>query len=546
MFGIKRRQIGRMLFYENILMGILALTTGILAGSLLSKLFVMILFRLMDYTTYVQYFIIPEAILNTVIIFAVLFLLTSIHGFTLIYRFKPIELFKAEKAGDKEPKTSIIIAIGSIILIGTAYYIALNFKFIPNFILYALSTVSLVIIGSFGFFSASTLFLIKLAKKNKKRYYKGVNMIGTSQLLYRIKGHARTLALISILSATTLTAMGVTFSLAYDLAKNVDNQHLYSYEYISSDKSLNQKVENVIKKYPTHEIIKSVEIDLLHFQGALIDTETAPYVPGNRFYLISQNKINEVLNHLGIENLIKINHSNEVVIFNQYFRERFEKSYVGMTAKINYNNKKEFFKVTDLKKYNFLNHYLPGLTMVVHDDIYKRLLKDAEVRRFNVYEISNKKKSEQLTKEIEQIVPKDADLKSYYTSYRTTFESKGISLFIGSFLGLVFLVATGSIIYFKQLTEANAEKARYKILTNIGVSKKEIGSSIARQILFVFALPLILGIIHSIVGLIALSKMINANLIVPVTYTIGAYTLIYLIYYVLTVSSYSKIVNSNE
>ena len=546
MFGIKKKQIGRMLFYENIIMGILALAAGIIAGSLLSKLFVMILVRLMGYTFYVNFVIIPKAIIYTSAVFAILFLITSIHSYTLIYRFKLIELFKAEKTHESEPKASLFIAIVSILLIGFAYDIALNLKFLPNFLLYVLSTILFVILGSFGFFSSSILFFIKLAKKKKKRYYKGINMIGISQFFYRIKGHARTLAMIAVLSATTLTAMGFAFSLSYDISTKMEQRSPYSYEYISSDENLDIKVEEVIGKYPEHQIISSIEIDLLRFKGKLIDTDSSPFLPGNQYYLISQSKINEVFKTLGFKDQITLDNSNEVILFNEYLNEMFDKSYKGMTAKIEFDDKEESFKVKNYRMENFINRDLPGLPMIVADDVYQRLYKYGTIRRIHGYNVANEKKSAALTEELKYIIPQEASLFSYYSYYPSLIETRGMSIFIGSFLGLVFLVATGTIIYFKQLTEATAEKKRYKILKNVGVSKKEIRNSIARQIFLIFALPLVLGIAHSVVALTALAKLLNTNLIIPVASTIGAYTLIYLFYYLITVNSYTKIVNSNN
>ncbi|MMZ65744.1 Bacitracin export permease protein BceB [compost metagenome] len=106
----------------------------------------------------------------------------------------------------------------------------------------------------------------------------------------------------------------------------------------------------------------------------------------------------------------------------------------------------------------------------------------------------------------------------------------------------MFLAATGSIIYFKQLTEAGSDKARYVILHKIGVKKREIRKSVAKQVLFIFALPLAFGIAHCAVALSALSKLMMANLVVPVMICMGVYVCIYLIYYLLTVHAYCKIV----
>jgi len=182
LLGIRKRQIGTMLFYENIVMGIAALCAGILIGSLLSKLFIMLLVSLMGFSANIEFMIPSKAVLNTAVVFIILFLITSIHGYRLIYRFKLIELFKAENQGERVPKTSVFLSLVSVLLIGGGYFIYT--KALSSFGVFAiLITLALTIIGTFMLFSSLTLLIIALSKKNKRRYYKGINMIGTSQLL---------------------------------------------------------------------------------------------------------------------------------------------------------------------------------------------------------------------------------------------------------------------------------------------------------------------------------------------------------------------------
>ena len=223
LLGIRKKQIARMLFYENIVMGITALVAGIFMGSLFSKLFIMLLIRLMGFSANIIFMIPSKAVLDTTVVFIILFLITSIHGYSLIYRFKLIDLFKAENQGQGEAKTSVLHSILSVLLIGGGYLIyTKGFEIFSVFTI--LITLVLTVIGTFMLFSSLTPLIIKLSKKNKKRYYKGINMIETSQLLYRIKASARTLAIIAILSATTLTAMDVSAGFYYDLTINLQKK----------------------------------------------------------------------------------------------------------------------------------------------------------------------------------------------------------------------------------------------------------------------------------------------------------------------------------
>ncbi|MFF2793750.1 hypothetical protein [Lysinibacillus xylanilyticus] len=163
----------------------------------------------MGYDVIANFSISSSAIINTAIVFLIIALISSIQGYLLIYRFKLLELFRAEAEGEKEPETSILITLLSISLIGFGYWIALQdmgeSKIWHNLGMgtTALVILMMVVIGTYFLFSKLTVTLLKLSTKNKKRYWKGSRLIGTSQLLYRIKANARTLTIIAVLSATT-------------------------------------------------------------------------------------------------------------------------------------------------------------------------------------------------------------------------------------------------------------------------------------------------------------------------------------------------------
>ena len=548
LLGIRKKEIGRMLFYENIVMGILALIAGILVGGLLSKLFIMLLIKLMGFSANISFMIPIKAVINTAVIFSILFLLTSINGYRLIYKFKLIELFKAENEGEREPKASMIRSVLAIILIAAGYL--LYTKGPLTLSVFAIPVVLiLTVIGTFLLFSSLTLLVIKLSKKNKRRYYSGINMVGTSQLLYRIKGSARTLAIIAVLSAATLTAMEVSSSFYYDLTVNLQKNHAFTYAFASNDKSIDNSFENIVSKYPKNKILSSVDMNFAKVHGFWVDADQA-----SNFYLISESNYNEVASARGLKDKVELNSDDEVVIYDEILNFTTEKNYAGKTINIDSNNQKQTLKVKDYKDYSLANTGMVRRVVVVKDEAYNKYFTKDNLYRIKGYITDNKKDSEELTNEFISIInnklPKTDgsyfNYSAYYEDYRAGLTFSGLIIFIGAFLGLVFLVATGSIIFFKQLSEANDDKNRYEILKKIGVTNKEIKASISKQIFMVFALPLVIGIIHSLVASTLLSKITRLNLTLPIIITIGAYTIIYMIYYFLTVNSYYDIINSKR
>lgn len=550
MLGVKKKQIGRMLFYENIVMGGMALAFGILIGTLFSKLFVMILINIMSFDVNVKFVISLKAIISTIKVFLVIFIIASVHSYTLIYRFQLIELFKSEKVAQKQPKASLALALLSIIFIGMGYYMALTYKFdsYSKLLIILVST----IIGTYMFFSSLLVFIVKLSKKNKVKYFRGLNMIGTSQLLYRIKANGRSLATIAVLSATTITAMGTAASLYYDQVNSIDKLTPFSYDYKSNGKSMDQQIDQIINKYPSNKLKNSTNCEVMIIDSKWPELSKMKLHPmkNSKSYVVSESGMKELYKARGLDYNISLT-SEEVIFFMPIYSNKVMENPVGKNIELKVNGKAMPLKIKVFEEGLLTNQlYIDEVvmmdTVVVKDEIYSKLYDKDKVLKWRFINIENQKESKSLTSEMEKTLGGKENLSSYYENYKFTMATFGIVIFLGFFIGFVFLICTGSIIFFKQLSEASEDKDRYVILKKIGVKKSEIRISIAKQMAFIFALPLILGITHSLVALTILKIVLSSSLVYPVIITVGVYTLIYLIYYILTVNSYYKIVDAKS
>ncbi|WP_026882203.1 FtsX-like permease family protein [Clostridium akagii] len=547
MLGVKKRQIGRMLFYENLVMGAVALVAGILIGTLFSKLFVMILIHIMTFDVNVNFSISLKAIISTIIVFLIIFIIASLHSYTLIYRFQLIELFKSAKVGQKQPKASAILAVLSIIFIGTGYYMALTYKFESLTKLPVILVIT--IIGNYMFFSSFIVFLVKFSKKNKVEYFRGLNMIGTSQLLYRIKANGRSLATIAILCATTITAMGTAASLYYAQINSINKFTPFSYAYKSEGKSTDEQVKQIINKYPSNKMksFTNSEFLILDSKGPDISKVKANSLENSKSFVISESSMKKLSKARGVNYNISLK-SDQVMFFMVTFSDKLMESPVGKNIELKVAGKVMPLKIKAFKDGLLTNQitendlYMHD-TVVVTDEVYNKLYDKDKGLKYTFIDIENQRKSKKLTSEIKNILGNKGTLLSYYESYRGTMTSLGIIIFLASFIGFVFLICTGSIIFFKQLSEASDDKERYDILKKIGVKKSEIRVSIAKQMAFIFALPLVVGIAHSLIALTILQSILGSSVVYPVFITVGVYTLIYIIYYLLTVNSYWKIVD---
>jgi putative ABC transport system permease protein len=548
LLGMKKYQIGIMLFYENIILGVCSLILGIFIGLLFSRVFSAILLNLMLDTTKLEVELVWKAAFITVIVFFVMFLTNSLYTYTLTYRFKLIELFNASKKGEKEPKTSFVGASLSVVLILLGYVIVItnaNMNDRIKMVIYGLLVIVFVVVGTYLLFSNFIVIILKRLRMNKGFYYKGVNIIGTSQILYRIKGNAVTLATIAILSSMTLISLSAAF-IYHEVTNNAILGYApFSYVHIGDDKSLN---DNVVKTIQSNPDFKLLSIDNINFISAT--TKTPYYSPFGKSieivesHIMSQSQYNQALTHQNRGPLLDLKDDGECLFIELNVGSGQRDELIGQNTEITTPGLNKTLKILDTTTEGIVNVKILKTTIVTTDNVYNDFIANRKNNVLNIrgYVVSNATKSRVLTEELRNIIPNDKEFDAYYDMRVSLFKISGVYIFTGVFLGVLFLLATGSIIYFKQLLEANGDKDRYTILMKIGVSKKEIKQSVAKQHIAIFGLPLLVGICHSGVAFYVLQYISQYNLFKYYALIILAYFSMYVVYYVATVNSYTKIV----
>ncbi|AJG74522.1 ABC transporter permease [Bacillus cereus] len=556
LLGIRKRQIGKMLFYENMLMGLMSLIIGIAIGSVLSKLFLELLVSMMGLKLNVHFEVPMAAIVDTAIIFFVIILYTSLQGYRLIYRFKLIELFRAEREGEAMPKGSVIMALISVFLIGSGYFLALMYMkavMYADFMVVALYILLATVAGTYLLFMFFTVFILKRARNNKSAFYNGMNMVTTSQLLYRIKGNAKSLATIAILSAVTLTAVGTSVTMYYNTFTQSKVAAPYSYSYEKKDEALDKKVNEILAgEKSNHPVTYELELEMIPVKGTFKGERAdqvlnTHYNVTKQYQLISQSNFNTIAKHLDIE---PVNLSaNEAFVYDSLYIETldFGPLYTGNTAVFPVGNESKELKIKGVNSRSVTN--LNELFVIVPDQTYEQAKQVNETRIVKNIDVKGERNSKELTAKLASVMPAGESeilkpFHDFYTGFQTGLETTGLMMFIGLFLGLVFLLATGSIIYFKQLTEASADRDRYVVLHKVGVTKQEMKKAIAKQVSFIFAIPLVIGILHSLFALKGLGNILPYEIMIPLLISIGVYGVIYIGYYFLTVRSYYKIVSA--
>lgn len=538
LLGLKKHQVGALFFYENIIIGSLALIVGILLGILFSKLFLMLLVRFIGINIGIAFSISISAILNTIMVFGVMFLVVSIEAYTIIYRFKLIDLFKAENKGENEQKSSIILSALSILFLVIEFYEAVTVTDSPSFMRNIPIVFLSSVIGTFLFFRCFLIFIMKFLKNKKSIYYIGSNLISVSNALFRIKSNSRNLSIIALLNAVTITSICYGYGLYYNFEKIDKLSTPFSYGYVSNDISLDKKIEDLIDKYPQNKLVASKEAELVKVNADLSEISKKE----NNIYLISQSKAQELAEFRGIKDNLKISSLSEGILLG--YGNSDEDVAKGKTIDISDMGIDNSIKIVDRKNYEPMNvSDDKTLVLMVQDEVYNKYYNKNNVFRIKGYIVENQRDSKALTKGIVKIIPDNVHF-TYETEKLGIMTFVSILSFISIFIGLVFLCATGSIIYFKQLIEANEDKKRYEILKKIGVGKYEIKKSIHKQVFIAFASPLFIGIFHSIGAFACIKTALSGfEILLPGVVIIGIYIVIYIVYYFLTVRSYIKILN---
>lgn len=530
LLGVRKQKIGLMLFFENLVIGLVSLVLGIVLGFFMSQGLLMILVKLMGYEVVGSLTFSVEALMNTTGIFTLLFLFTSLQGYRVIYQFKLIDLFHAEKQGEQIPRASLVAALLGTALIAFGYYTAASDMFTSKIWRFftvlgtPLMVIGVTIAGTYLLFHSVSVFVLTALKRATSWSWKGLNLIGVSQLLYRIRANAKSLSIIAILSATTITAGGGVFGMYYNAEATVRQMLPNTFMWKGDPVEISQN--DVL--YNESLAVKNLRVDndLSFFE----------------YTLLKESDYNRLAKFQGKNQELHIA-DGSTVLLDAAYDERFSHDFTGEDFKLQNGDS---FHVDKMYTESVLNFIAAGTVLVVNDQEFAAT--NADEVKMQVVGLDNDLKQQAVSQDIskELSTEQQESFSSVPQSYEDSLATVGALLFVGSFLGLVFLAATGSIIYFKILTEAEEDQAKYAILNKIGVNSKQILKTVAGQVAVIFSAPLIVGIVHSAFALLAFSQLFGMNITKPVILWMVAYSAIYFIYYIFTVRAFYKIVRQGN
>ena len=573
--GLERNHIGIVMFLETIITSIGSLAGGIAVGIIGSKLALLLLLKLLHIPSVLGFYISVKGIFTCLFMFGIVFLMILFLNLAKIHLSRPVELLRGNNTGEKEPAAKWLMALIGFICLCAGYYLAVTTESPIKAITIFLLAVILVMAGTYLLFTAGSIVILKFLRRRKSFYYRTGNFISISGMLYRMKQNAIGLASICILSTGVLLMISMTVSIYFGMNDIMLNRYPYDVDMsvtsISEDECQTaiEAFEKAIadNKVPVEKSVEEIYLDIVCSKNG----DQILIKPANTIRNSDSVLVLSLLNQAEYERLTGISANlNDGEIF-AWYPSAVQKDSVTV-------DETEF----TVKKWLDKNPLTCGedavsdnAVLVVTDEDFKKF----DEMRTEMYKgVSSAPAGENLTlhlglditgsetdkidfgtpvMEVVKDLKKNGGLSenSWITSgirqqeYESYYADNGSLLFIGIFLGSLFLMGTAMIIYYKQISEGYEDQKRFEIMQKVGLSRREVRSSVRRQILMVFFLPLLMAMLHITMAfpmirrMLLLFGMTNTKLFIGCTAgTVLIFAVVYGLIYLMTARSYYHIV----
>lgn len=572
--GMSKRKISKILLSETLIVGVLSLIAGLLLGLVVSQGLSLFTAKLFDVgMTEFKFIISSSAILKTVLYFALIFGVLMIFNTRIIAKYKLIDMLTAARKSEdikiKNPIISSIIFISGIIILGTAYYLVTKSGLNPDKLGFKLSIV-FGIIGTAGFFYGIAGFLLGVIQRSKNIYLKKLNIFVTRQISSKVNTNFVSMTVISLMLFITIVLLSTGLSFKSALEKGIVVPFDASVKLFTDEENKYKSMEDVFKainydfngKEPIFingYIIDGIDANMILKDYAVGEFKKSLDNGKHRWEYIDAIKISDYnkIRSLYGEEPLSIN-DNEILVTSNFTEPKDSvKNFIKNSPQVSIAGKE--YKVANKEYLNeaVYNSELADnvLTIIVPDD-FKDMTLNAAYMNMNYKNPNDPAEEEDMNSLFDSFRRYDEiyDLPMIRATKSQVYEaSKGLTtmiLYIGLYLGVVFLISSAAVLALQQLSEASDSSDRYKALKKIGATEKMINKTIFTQTAIYFAMPLILAIVSSIVGISVVNKFIalygKPNIGPTALLTLGILVIVYGGYFYVTYAGYKSIVKNSK
>ncbi|XLP21280.1 FtsX-like permease family protein [Bacillus toyonensis] len=550
--GISQKQLKRLIFIENMLIGVLSIFFGIQLGVVFSKFFLLVTAKI----THVPglYLYVPtSATVLTIIIFLGLFILVSSFTPMLIRTRKDVRLLK-EGTKQKERKASVLISLFGVICLISGYVLAANPLYFMSLgdtigLLYAISSIfvipSLIAAGTYFFFSQISFLLIRILKTRRKFYMKRINMLWISDLAARIRTNINMLFIVAMLSTIAFTMITFLYGFGKFTKFDAIRQNPFPFTYLShtentlADEHLNWLEQKFNEEHFTYTKFKS---DIYEVSSAEDNTQL--------YYAIKQSDYNVLAKALNWETLavnkdesyILMKDLDDQVVGTIHTKEKKN------TLTLAQNNLQ--LQVKEYKSYSPFPNSLIYQLLILSDENVETLStvsKQMSVYNFKVndWEKAHNIGSAFITKIDNDNAAIQAEHPPFHASeasdslYNTKLNVASFFL-IGTFLGVIFFIGAGSVLYFRMYTDLTNEQEKYITITKIGLTEAEMKRSATIQLAILFFVPYIMASIHTMFATKMLQEILHLSFFAEITVVLMIFGTVEILFFLLIRSFYMQ------
>ncbi|PDZ36386.1 ABC transporter [Bacillus cereus] len=564
--GMGRRNISRILVTETFLVGVISLVSGLIIGIGVSQGLSTFALKLFDLPMNKYKFAISTgAIGKTVLYFGIMFLLVMLFNVYVVSKYKIIDMLTAGRKNEdvkfRNPLIYVITFIMCVASLGYAYVtvlkIGLNYMN-PMFMV----SIILGILGTFLFFFSLSGFILYVVKKNKKVYFKGLNIFIIKQINSKVNTNFISMSVICLMLFLTMVVLSTGISLKRSIDATMKEATPFDASIILENRDESYTIEDVLNKFNFKISNNEKYVSYNVYQTGMKVMDFVPEVikdfrdSGADFIKVSD--YNKILNLKG-EKEITLN-NNEVLFLSN--NDRLVNSINERLKNSNKMNIKEKEYLVKNAKVIQVNLYTSeGITnffaIVINDEFLSGYKISTSVLNVNYLDENR----EEYNKKYDNVTPVFYDKngpKLNILSIRgiskdeAYAENKGLKiviLFMGIYIGIVFLITSMAVLALQQLSEASDSIDRYKSLKRIGSTGTMIDKTIFIQTFVYFSLPVTLALIHSVVGIYLVNNFINVihqtDITLPALMTGLVFLVVYVGYFYTTYVGYKNIVKSN-
>ena len=567
--GMEKKHLSIVIALESMIVFLVSMVLGIGIGILLDKAFYLLIAKMLNASIALGFYISYQSIVNSIILFLIIFVLMYLFSLFQINLSNPIELLHGDQHGEKEPKTKWLLAIIGLICLGTGYYMSVSIQDPVTAFAFFMVAVILVVIGTYMLFTAGSIVILKLLRKNKRYYYKTNHFISVSNMIYRMKQNAVGLGNICILSTMVLVMLSTTISLWVGMNDIIETRFPRDITVSINSVDSNQAL------YTIDDMNYAIEQAGIQTEDELVyrTLSVSAFNQGNTYTFGNENMSLQDISNVVVLYFITLDDYNrtegtnvslapdEVLVFpsgkqfdhktidiaSNTFKVKGILDSIKADSNYSANLQNSMFVVVDSMD-----------TLFMIDDLQKQAYGDNASYIHTSYDFNLSKSEGMSVKEATDALianyPGDTTYMMVDTqegNYEDLLSLYASFLFIGIFLSFLFIMATVLIMYYKQITEGYEDKKRFEIMQKVGLNKREVKKTINSQVLTVFFLPLVVAAIHIVFAFPMIEKMLrllyldNTNLYIMTTVIcFGVFALVYVLIYFLTSKVYYGIVRN--